>query len=404
MLRKTRYYLKTQGPARTLGLILRHLYGSARRGLFALLFYLRYPFGASGLRRALAGKTVYVVLPTVEWDFLFARAQQLAAEFGRREGFAAVYLTWQKQYDRVLGWKEVQPGVFVANAAIAGRLDRLTAKAQAVIAAVFDLRGASLLDRFHSDRIVYEYVDDLHLLVSGAEDFSKWEQRHRSLLQKADLSVASARRLYEQILPFAKFPLLLENAADYPLFSAPAAPNPQLLALRERYACVIGYYGALAEWFDYETVKAAAAARPDWCWVLIGTAIGPALEDSGLLSLPNVVRLPAVPYRELPACLAAMDLGVIPFVQNEITEAVSPVKLFEYMAAAKPVISSDLPECRRYAAVRIYHSPEELVELAARALQDRTDPEYQALLARTAGEHTWAARVDAELAALGWEA
>lgn len=400
MLKKAKYYLKTKGALPTLALVLRTLYSAARRAVFAALLYGRWLLCGRALSRQLQGKTVLVVTPTVEWGYLFARAQQMAACFGRREGCLAIYLSRQDRYDNVCGWKQVREGVILANAALAKRLDAC-AKDAFVITAVYDLTKAELRTQYRSDRLVYEYVDELRLIVSPAEEFAPWQARHVELLGQADLSVATASRLYEQILPHANKALLLPNAVDYDFFAAKTAPRGDLAALGRPYTCVLGYYGALAPWFDYEAVLHTAQAHPDWLWLLIGSTVGSALEDSGILSLPNVKHLPAVPYESLPACIAAMDILTVPFVQNEITEATSPVKLFEYMAAGKPVIAADLPECRKYPPVLRYRQPEVLEQLVPQALALGDDPDYRAQLQRLAQENTWDARCEAECAALG---
>ena len=401
MIKKTLYYLKTQGLLPTLKLVLTSVWDGLRMAFFALACYLRLPFGRSALRRRFAGKLLVVYTPTVEWNFLFARAQQLAVSFGTRGDCVAVYLSTQRHYDNVLGWKELQPNVFLANVRLSKQLDALASEVKAVVTSVYNITNAGVMERYHSDRVIYEYVDDLHLMVSDAVDFAPWEQRHRRLLAEADLSVATATVLYDEILPYAKNPVLLPNAVDYDFFAAPAEERPELAALRKRYRCVLGYYGALASWFDYEAVRLTAERHPDWLWLLIGKDLGTDLRDSGVLMLPNVKWIPPVRYRELPSYIASTDVLTIPFVLNETTKATSPVKLFEYMAAGRPVITSDLPECRKYASVHRYHSPEELEALVPVALEKRGDADYQALLRKEALENTWTARREAELSALG---
>lgn len=401
MFRKAVFYLKKQGIWATLKLIFVYLYDCLRMAFFAAAFYLRYLFGKAALQRRFAGKKLIVYTPTVEWYFLYARAQQLAVSFGARGDCAAVYLSTQRHYDNVLGWKELAPNVFLANVRLAKRLDWLAADAEAVISSVYNITNVGVLERYHSDKVIYEYVDDLHLVISDAVDFAPWEARHRALLQSADLAVATATVLYNEILPYAAHPVLLPNAVDYDFFAAPAEERSELRSLRKDYACVIGYYGALASWFDYAAVRKSAEAHPEWLWLLIGKELGSDMKDSGVLQLPNVKWIPPVPYSALPSYVASTDLLTIPFVINETTLATSPVKLFEYMAAGRPIITSDLPECRKYESVHIYHDPEELISLIPQALARREDAAYQSTLRREALENTWIARREAELAGLG---
>lgn len=399
MWKKARYYRQTRGLLPTLGLICQGVWSGLRSGWYKLLFALRFFLQKQALAKEFSGKTLLIFTPTVEWNDLFARAQQMASAFGRREGCLAVYLSTQRQFDRVCGWQEVRPGVLLANAALVNHLDRLT-KDAAVITAVYNLMHADVQKQYRSDRLIYEVVDDLHLIVSPAEDFSLWQARHVALLRKADLAVATATMLYDEIIPHAKKALLLPNAADFAFFSAPAAPDPAVSALRGSYRCVLGYTGALADWFDYAAVRQTAAAHPDWLWVLIGRVIGSALQESGIPALPNVRVLPPVAYAKLPGCLAAMDILTVPFAHNEITQATSPVKLFEYLAAGKPVISADLPESRKYAPVLRYRVPEDWDLLVPQALAQREDPSYVEDLRRIARENTWDARIEEEIKAI----
>lgn len=400
MLEKARYYRAQYGLLPMLALSLRSLVGLLRSGLFRLLFRLRFCFQKGQLAKRFGGKTLLVFTPTVEWHDLFARAQQMASAFGRRKDCVAVYLTTQRQYDRVFGWQELRPGVIVANVCLAKRLDTLTKDAAAVITTVYNLTSADIRLQYHSNKLVYEYVDDLHLIVSPAVEFAPWQEKHLTLLQAADLSVATASKLYEEIAPDARQPLLLPNAVEFDFFAAPAAPEAKLAAVCAPYGCVLGYTGALADWFDYEAVRQSALAHPDWLWLLVGRVIGSGLKNSGVLELPNVRHFAPVAYEELPGFLAVMDILTIPFALNEITQATSPVKLFEYMAAGKPVISANLPECRKYAPVLRYRRAADLDTLVPQALTLRKDAAYRESLREIARKNTWAARCEQALAAL----
>jgi len=156
--------------------------------------------------------------------------------------------------------------------------------------------------------------------------------------------------------------------------------------------------------------------------VLIGQAD---VDVSRLRAEPNIVLPGPKPFAELPDYIRHFDVGVIPFVVNELTVAVNPIKLREMLAAGCPVVSTALPEVERYAsadggessttkhakdakaamrgcpsAVRISHSSEEFVAHVRAALRDPPGVgERRAISAGMAGE-TWAAKVDEILAAI----
>jgi hypothetical protein len=85
-------------------------------------------------------------------------------------------------------------------------------------------------------------------------------------------------------------------------------------------------------------------------------------------------------------------VGVIPIRVNEITLATSPIKLFEYMACCLPVVSTALPECRRYPGVLVAEDPAQFLEMLDKALAARLDPAYLDTIDQVARSNTWKRR------------
>jgi hypothetical protein len=152
---------------------------------------------------------------------------------------------------------------------------------------------------------------------------------------------------------------------------------------------VIGYYGALAKWFDYDLVAKLARARQDWNILLIGYDYDGSLQNARLERLANVRIVPAVPYAELPRHAVWFDVAMIPFKVNEITLATSPIKLFEYMAMGLPVVTTALPECRKYPSVHVAQDHDHFIRLMESAWARNEEADYRRLLSRDAEANSW---------------
>lgn len=184
-------------------------------------------------------------------------------------------------------------------------------------------------------RIIYDWVDDHRSMASAGPVMLSHEE---GLIAASDLVLTIGRILHERASRLAKKTLLLPNAADFEHFNRPGPLRP----LSELSRPIIGYYGAISEWFDVEMVRTAAEHRTDWEFVLIGDTAGSNV--SRLKSLKNVHLLGRQPYTALPSYLHQFDVACIPFLRTPLTAAADPVKFYEYLSAGKSVVAVDLPE------------------------------------------------------------
>ncbi len=233
-------------------------------------------------------------------------------------------------------------------------------------------------------RVLYDKVD--------AWDRASWADWYdagdeRALVAVAEDLIASARPLARS-LGFARRPLhYLPNAVDRGVFHPGAAgepPPPDFV----RGEVTLVYAGALwGEWFDWHLVAGIARARPGWQLLLIGDRPEPLP-----IALPGNVHLVGLkPQRALPAYLAAADVCLIPFRRSALTEAVSPLKLFEYLGMHRPVVAPPLGELAGVPHVFPAGGVEESLEAIERAA---SAPAPVAEVEEFLSRHTWQARAE----------
>ncbi len=228
--------------------------------------------------------------------------------------------------------------------------------------------------------VVYDCLD----LASGFNNTANsLAASETAMLASADLVISASRPLAEHVSQ-QRSSILIRNAAEVEFF-ARAASN-RVAGKRP----VIGYFGAIAEWFNVEWIEHCAVARPDWDFRLIGHTDG--CDTLRAARLANVRFYGEKPYQELPDLLREFDVAIIPFKIVELTRCTNPVKLYEYMAAGKPVIASAIPEVIE-ATDLVYIADD------ARSFADRIDEalaeDSATLRARRqewAREHNWASR------------
>ncbi len=246
------------------------------------------------------------------------------------------------------------------------------------------------LQQRYSWPVVYDCLDDQDAFINtygvcGTQD----EER---LVAACDVLVVTAFALRERWRSRRAGIRILPNACDYELFSAPPAWRRPLSVPEP----VIGYYGTFSERMDLSLLTAVAEARPDWHFVFIGRPAFARRPEGwwALTRLANVHVLPPVEQLILAGYLSQFQVCLLPFHDNQMTRAMNFVKLYEFLAAGKPVVSARLREVLPLAEkglVRIYHGVDGCIDQIEDALRQ---PAPVAAARRFASEHTWDVRVD----------
>ena len=217
-------------------------------------------------------------------------------------------------------------------------------------------------------------------------------QRDLQLSVHADLLFVAPPALLECKRALNPATVFAPHGVDVALFARAAESATQVPAMaRELRGPVIGYFGSLHEWIDLELIAWLAAQRPMWNFLLVGHA---ATDVSALRALPNVHLAGTQPYASLPAWAKAFDVAIIPYRLNRQVANANPLKLREYLATGKPVVSVRNAEIEKFSQwVRIVDGREEfLAALEHSLLPEPADAAAQRMA--SVANQTWDHRVD----------
>jgi GT2 family glycosyltransferase/glycosyltransferase involved in cell wall biosynthesis len=232
--------------------------------------------------------------------------------------------------------------------------------------------------------ILYDCMDEWENFPGIKKPIIEMEDR---LVRACDQLVVTAQRLHDKWRQYHRPTVLARNAADFAYYDEHCHPNDLLKDVKHP---VVGYYGAIADWFDLELMEHVATRRPECTFVLLGGVFD--VNVARLKALPNVRLLGQQPYASMPRYLYHFDACLIPFKINPITEATDPVKLYEYLCAGKPVVSVALPEIEPYRDyVHIARDADDFVAKLDVALSEN-DADLVTRRRELARQHTWEER------------
>jgi glycosyltransferase involved in cell wall biosynthesis len=250
---------------------------------------------------------------------------------------------------------------------------------------------APYLDAIPHRRLVYHCVD--RWWAFSEYDGEVMRRCHASLCARADVVFASAGELLQDCLPHAPHAQLMTHGVDWAHFSRAAFdPPPRPGDIADITGPIVGFFGLLHDWIDQDLLGATADRTPDATLVLIGKA---PVDISRLTARPNVRWLGQKKFAELPAYAAAFDVALVPFVRNELTAAVNPIKLHEYLSAGVPVVATPLPEITRIPpqpGLVLADSTDDFVAAVQALLARPWSADQRRAAADAQSPHSWLAR------------
>ncbi len=192
--------------------------------------------------------------------------------------------------------------------------------------------------QFPFHRLVVDLIDDQRTWARTPEEWARVNEAYAAALQRADLVLTNAEGNRANFAALRGDIHLVPNGAE---LTPPAGDLPLPGWLREGGHPVIGYAGNLSERIDWPLLQALATGHPDWRFVLIGphgeAGIPPAILACGNILLPG-----PLPYDQVRRCFAGFDCAIVPHLRNAMTEAMNPLKVYNYLAAGLPVVTTDL--------------------------------------------------------------
>jgi glycosyltransferase involved in cell wall biosynthesis len=348
----------------------------------------------------------------LRWDFVWQRPQQIFSRLARDHHILFVEEPLYEAGEPHLRIIEAQPNivrvipVFPAAHGVDAHCEALVPLLRRALATHPLLAGryehlvqwfyspmcAPLIGRMGEIGVVYDCMDELANFRFAPPDIV---QRERYLLERADVVFTGGYQLFEAKSRHHDNVHFFGCGVDVEHFGRARQPQTQLpQSLDGLPRPVLGYFGVIDERLDYELIDSLARAFTDASIVMAGPLAKVTREE--LPQHKNIHWLGQQPYSALPALVKGFDVCLMPFALNEATRYINPTKTLEYMAAAKPIVSTPVADVVRNFGnvVHIAGSHDEFIEGVLQALAEPDPGRIAAGLACAEGA-TWDATVAA---------
>ncbi|HBS29612.1 MAG TPA: hypothetical protein DEB06_09230 [Phycisphaerales bacterium] len=253
--------------------------------------------------------------------------------------------------------------------------------------------GAPYTDRLNAVGVVYQRTDRYEAFAGV--DPVRIRGYDRSLKDRAEFTVYCSRSLMNEERNESTPALFIDHGVDFDMFSAAGRDKDEPDDVRALPRPRVGFIGGIdAHTFDPPLFVEVARLLSDVTFVMIGACSLP----EGWCPLPNVHLLGQRPYERVASYMASCDVLIMPWNDSPWIRACNPVKLKEYLAVGRPVVSTGFDELAHYAGfVREARGPQAFAQAIRAALSQPGDPEARR---RRVERETWLAKGEQVLSRL----
>ena len=244
--------------------------------------------------------------------------------------------------------------------------------------------------------LIYDITDDWISFSQRNLDRDRTIAADRVLCHRAAATIVCSEKLRElktHLVPEGKMHLVKNGVdADHYATVLQTGPIPENLANLPRP--LFGYTGTLhPDRLDFDLLLKTAALLQKGSIALLGPNHLTASDQSALRATGKIHILPAIPYHEIPNAMRAFDVAITPHRVTPFTESLNPIKLFEYFAAGKPIVSTPVAGFRDYPDLVGLASTSQEFSAALQAAATETNSRVIAMQTE-ARKHSWQSRVD----------
>lgn len=221
--------------------------------------------------------------------------------------------------------------------------------------------------KIRKSKMVYLRTDVYELFPNV--DSKKIRNYDRKLKANADLTIFVSSKLFHEESNQCKKAFYLDHGVDYDMFaSADEIPDrPSDMADIPRP--IVGFFGGIASHtVDIGLLEKVVELSPNLSFVFVGK-VSP--KCAGLQNRRNVWMLGQRPYEQIPHYGKCFDMAIMPWKQNRWIQACNPIKLKEYLALGKPIVSTPFNELNKYLDV-VYEAktPQDFAQAIEKALAE----------------------------------
>ncbi len=316
--------------------------------------------------------------PTIPWQRLHQRPHQLL-RYMARLGYNCVFHDPGTR-GRRSALRQIEPGLVVLSKDV----PPAAAQLESPVILWITLPDHHLLSGgMYQEQLLIFDVCDL-----PEDEFDYWKPEFDKAISKANLVFATSYLLYEKYRYMHHEVHYLPNGANYEAFQR-MGPCPE--DFPERPGPVAGFHGALASWIDWNLIYHVAKRLPRWNFVFIGPLLN--ITEDRLPYGKNIFYIEEKPFDELPYYTNRFDVGIIPFQFRDMTDYSCPIKMYEYLACGKPVVSTPVHEVSLCPLARIARSAGEFAGHIEQAYSEMlTRPDVSKHYKAWARNNSWVQR------------
>jgi teichuronic acid biosynthesis glycosyltransferase TuaH len=262
--------------------------------------------------------------------------------------------------------------------------------------------AVNLLDAEIAPLSIYDITDDWTKFSGNQSQLALISEQDTTLCQFCDHVIVCSQQLFDDKASSVDPEKLhlIPNGVHVEHYDAVTDTSLPIHALAQNWQKpVFGYTGTIhGDRVDVKLIGDIAKAYPSATIAMVGPNLLEQTDQQGLKQFNNIVFTGSQPYSELPSIMRAFDVCMVPHRVTPFTESLNPIKLWEYLAAGKPIVSTNVAGFRDYRdLVRVADTSDDFVSLLALALVE--SPDLPPLRQKAVRQHTWDQRV-AEVEAL----